>query len=146
MHRTRHDRAFSVLVGDDDRAVRECVTEVLVDQGFRVHAVASGTNALRTLLREAIDFSILDVEMPEMSGIQVLRAYLDGPWIAGAAGPATRGVRRRMPTIFMSGNPAREIRLTCESMGSSFLDKPFAATDMRAAIDRVLAEHLLRGS
>jgi CheY-like chemotaxis protein len=143
MDSPRSNRVFSVLVGDDEIAIQECVVEVVAERGFQVFTASSGADALSTLERERVDFSILDVEMPVMTGIEVLQRYLDGPWIAGAMGPASRVGPRRMPTIFMSGNPAREIRLTCERLGSSFLDKPFAAGDMRAAVDRILADFLL---
>ena len=140
MYSTSKSRALSVLVGDDDGAVRECVTEVLVALKFEVFAANSGGSALQILVNEAIDFSILDVEMPDMTGLQVIERYASGPWIAAADSPPERVAPRHMPTIFMSGNPALEIRSACESLGNSFLDKPFAAQDMRAAVDRILEE------
>jgi two-component system response regulator AtoC len=140
MYPSRNSRALSVLVGDDDGAIRECVTEVLIALEFEVHVAPCGTSALRILLQESIDFSILDVEMPDMTGLQVIERYASGPWIAGADSPPERPAPRRMPTIFMSGNPAHEIRSACESLGSSFLDKPFAAQDMRSAVNRILDE------
>ena len=140
MYPSRNSRALSVLVGDDDGAIRECVREVLIALEFEVHTAHSGDSALQILLKETIDFSILDVEMPDMTGLQVIERYASGPWITAADSPPERRVRRRMPTIFMSGNPAREIRSACESLGSSFLDKPFAAQDMRSAVDRILDE------
>ncbi len=143
MDRSRNSRAFSVLVGDDDRAIRESVAELLAGLSFDVHVADCGTSALRTLLQRPIDFSILDVEMPDMTGLQVIERYVSGPWIARAAGPAAPPVPRRMPTIFMSGNPAREIRSACELLGASFLDKPFEARQMRSAVDRILDELML---
>lgn len=140
MYPSRNSRALTVLVGDDDGAIRECVTEVLIALEFEVLTAHSGGSALQILLKETIDFSILDVEMPDMTGLQVIERYASGPWIAGADSPPERLARRRMPTIFMSGNPAREIRSACEQLGSSFLDKPFAAQDMRSAVDRILEE------
>jgi CheY-like chemotaxis protein len=140
MYSTSDSRALSVLVGDDDGAVRECVTEVLVALKFEVFAANSGGSALQILVNEAIDFSILDVEMPDMTGLQVIERYASGPWITAADRPPERVAPRRMPTIFMSGNPALEVRSACESLGNSFLDKPFAAQDMRAAVDRILEE------
>jgi len=141
MDSSRTPRVLSVLVGDDDSAIRECVVEMLVRQGFDVHTANTGDAAFRTLLQCSIDFSILDVEMPGMTGLQVVEAYVSGPWIVGSAGRSARRSRREMPTIFMSGNPAREIRDACETLGSTFLDKPFAVDDMRSAVNRILAAH-----
>ncbi len=140
MHPSRNTRALSVLVGDDDSAIRESVAEVLVALNLEVHTAPSGSSSLQILLKERIDFSILDVEMPDMTGLQVIERYASGPWIAGAGTPPERMAPRRMPTIFMSGNPAEEIRSACETLGSTFLNKPFAARDMRSAVSRILSE------
>ncbi|RKY19538.1 MAG: hypothetical protein DRQ55_10355 [Planctomycetota bacterium] len=135
---TRHPRTVSVLVGDDDLAVRDSVVAILAQWQLRVLTASSGSDALRVLVSEPIDLSILDVEMPGMTGIEVLRRYRAGPWIAGPAGlPARTG--RAMPTIFMSGNRDAAIRHDCESLGESFLGKPFGVDDMRQAVDRILA-------
>lgn len=132
---------FTVLIGDDDVAVRASVADLLGDHGLRVLTAADGREALQRLFGEAVDFSILDVEMPGLTGPEVLEAFLQGPFIAGDSGPARRAAPpRRMPTIFMSGNRSAEIRATCESLGSFFLDKPFAPADMRDAVDRLLEE------
>lgn len=138
----RRSHRFAVLVGDDDVAVRESVRELLADRDFDVVTAARGEDALRTLLSRPIDFSILDVELPDMTGLDVIRAYLEGPWIVGLAEPPRREVRRRMPTIFMSGNPAVEIRTAAALLGVTFLDKPFGAHDLRSAVDRILTDFL----
>ena len=132
---------FTVLIGDDDVAVRASVEDVLRGSDLRVLTACDGREALRRLFGEVVDFSILDVEMPGLTGPQVLEAFLQGPFIAGDSGPAQRAAPpRRMPTIFMSGNRSAEIRATCESLGTAFLDKPFAPSDMRAAVDRLIEE------
>ena len=132
---------FTVLIGDDDVSVRTSVEDLLEDREFRVLTAADGREALSKLFAELVDFSILDVEMPGLTGPQVLEAFLQGPFIAGSSGPAQRAAPpRRMPTIFMSGNRSLEVRETCESMGTTFLDKPFAPADMRGAVDQLIEE------
>ena len=134
---------LSCLVGDDDDAVRDAVVEILDAWGFRTLTASSGEDALRILLCEPIDFSILDVEMPSMTGIEVIERYLTGPWIAAATSPPQRApTPRRMPTIFMSGNRSEEVRRAAESVGITFLDKPIEVRRMRSAVDRLLADHL----
>jgi len=141
MDRLRNAPVLSVLVGDDDLGIRQSVVELLADRPLRVFTAASGSSALATLLHEEIHFTILDVEMPDMTGVQVVEAYLSGTFIAGSRGPAARHPRRHLPTIFMSGNPAAEIRRACQTLGTSFLDKPFAPDAMRAAVDDILARY-----
>ena len=75
-------RTASILVVDDDAAVREILVELLADSGHRVREAGGGAEALR-LLAEApdVDLVISDVQMPEMSGFELadqLAARHDG--------------------------------------------------------------------
>ncbi len=66
------DRA-SVLVVDDDQAIREIVAEVLRDEGYRVVCAENGKQALHELEGEKHpDLVLLDLMMPVMSGWEVL--------------------------------------------------------------------------
>lgn len=139
MAHLRH-RTYSILVGDDDLAVRESVVAVLARWPLHVFTAASGSDALRILFSRPIDFSILDVEMPGMTGIEVLQRYLTGPWIAAQHGlPSRSPDRRSMPTIFISGCRDDSVRQACERLGDSYLDKPFEADEMRGAVNRILS-------
>ena len=69
----------SVLLVDDDAAIREALTEVLVDEGFAVHQAANGKEALDWLHREGSNGSrpcvvLLDLMMPVMDGRSFLAA------------------------------------------------------------------------
>lgn len=135
----RSSHAFSVLLGDDDVAVRDSVVELLADRPLEIVAVGSGLDALRVLLFQPIDLIILDVDMPGMTGLEVLEHYLTGPWIAGPEGlPAQRLERRRLPTIFMSGNRDEQVHRACRSLGDTFVGKPLQAHALRSAVDRIL--------
>ena len=140
MNRMRQ-RQLSVLVGDDDAAVLACVVELLTGEGFRVLQARSGRESLHILLSMPIDLSILDVHMPDMTGLEVMERYLAGPLIAAPSAAPARAVARRVPAIFMSGEVSPEIRTRCDTFGWRLLDKPFAPDDMRAAVNRVL-QHL----
>lgn len=137
MDRTHH-RQLSVLVGDDDEAVLACVVELLVAEGFEVHPAHCGRESLHILLSMPIDLSILDVHMPDMTGIEVMERYLAGPLIAAPSTAPKRERARRVPAIFMSGEATDEIRTRCDRGGWGLLDKPFAPADMRGAVRRVL--------
>jgi len=135
-------QTLTVLIGDDDVSMRHSVVDLLSErQELRILTVGSGADAFVRLLHDSIDFLILDVEMPGMTGIEVLQRYLQGAWIAPTGGAPARTSRpRRMPTIFMSGNRDREIRRTCETIGRSFIRKPFQANELRQAVDQILLE------
>ncbi len=62
------------LVVDDSRAMRSILSKALVESGFEVVQAANGREALETMDREGLAFSLvlLDWNMPEISGIEVL--------------------------------------------------------------------------
>jgi two-component system nitrogen regulation response regulator NtrX len=63
----------TILVVDDEQGIREVLQDVLGDEGHRVIAVEDGFRALGTLETEAVDLVILDVWLPNMGGIDVLK-------------------------------------------------------------------------
>ena len=65
-----------LLVVDDDPDIRECLTEVLSDEGYEVRTAANGVEALEFLRQNAETpcLVLLDLMMPIMNGFQVLEA------------------------------------------------------------------------
>ncbi len=62
----------SILIVDDDRSLLESYTVLLEDE-FLVHTVETGEEALRLLQRENINVILLDIRLPGMDGMEVLR-------------------------------------------------------------------------
>jgi CheY-like chemotaxis protein len=136
--RSRLDIQPTLLIGDDDSAMRECVVELVSGRGFRILTADCGERSLQILLAEQVDLTILDIHMPDMTGMAVFERYVRGPFIAAPEGPAQHAGARRLDAIFMSADATPEIRTWCESVGSRLLNKPFEPDAMRAAIDAVL--------
>ncbi|HKT80527.1 MAG TPA: sigma-54 dependent transcriptional regulator, partial [Vicinamibacterales bacterium] len=67
-------RAPRILVVDDERSMRELLAIVLRREGYEVVLAENGRMAIETLEREPIDLLISDIKMPDMSGVDVLRA------------------------------------------------------------------------
>lgn len=63
-----------ILVVDDERSMRELLAIVLKREGYEVHLAENGRMAIEHLQRGAIDLLISDIKMPDMSGVEVLRA------------------------------------------------------------------------
>jgi DNA-binding response OmpR family regulator len=63
---------MKVLLADDDLLFRTLVTEVLSEAGYEVAAYENGLLAWEGLQAEGADMAVLDVNMPEMDGIQLL--------------------------------------------------------------------------
>jgi two-component system response regulator (stage 0 sporulation protein F) len=62
-----------ILVADDEMSIRLLYSEELKEEGYDVVTAANGKEALEIVGREPLDLVILDIKMPEMSGIEVLR-------------------------------------------------------------------------
>lgn len=62
-----------VLVVDDDIQLCELLSEVLEEEGYQVHSVHCGESALEFIQTNAVDLVLLDVMLPNLSGLQVAR-------------------------------------------------------------------------
>ena len=67
-------RAPRILVVDDERSMRELLSIVLRREGYDVLLADSGAKAVAILERESVDILISDIKMPDLSGVDVLRA------------------------------------------------------------------------
>ena len=67
-------RSPRILVVDDERSMRELLAIVLKREGYEVMLAENGRGAIEILEREAVDILISDIKMPDLSGVDVLRA------------------------------------------------------------------------
>lgn len=103
-------RFARVLVVDDDEGVRRQLCYLLEDEGYDVEVAASGAAALAVAAASSFDVVILDVRLPDVSGIEVFEAF-----------------RRRsemVKTIIVSGFLVDEEIAAAEGRGAHFLAKP----------------------
>ncbi|MGO8747421.1 MAG: response regulator [Thermoguttaceae bacterium] len=63
----------SLLITDDDRALRETLCEVLSPQGFRTLLAEDGEQAVRIVRTERVHLVLLDMHMPKLTGLETLR-------------------------------------------------------------------------
>src|SRR5690349_18732259 len=68
------DRRPRILVVDDERSMRELLAIVLRREGYEVLLAENGKSAVDLLERESVDILISDIKMPDLSGVEVLRA------------------------------------------------------------------------
>ena len=64
---------FYIMVVDDEEAMRESLSGWLVKQGYRVQTAGSGPEALSYLAQDSYDLLLIDIKMPEMDGLELLR-------------------------------------------------------------------------
>jgi len=119
------ERKKTVLVVDDDEAIRRLVAQVLRSGGHDVVVAADGRDALSALsaLPRPPDLLLTDVVMPGMKGPELVRA-----------------LRERLPAlrvVFMSGY-AGDVLRRCDLDGAAFLPKPFTPAAVLGLVERVL--------
>ncbi len=74
-----------ILLVDDEEIIRDLFKEYLTEEGFEVKVVSSGKEAIEIVKGETFDFFLIDLVMPEMDGVQLLREFrtlkIDAPVI-----------------------------------------------------------------
>lgn len=94
------DLTPSVLVVDDDEALRTSMCEILVDAGYMALGLPDGEEALRVLRTLRFDAMVLDLKMPRVDGSSLLAALATPPPVViVSAYELDRDARRAMPTI-----------------------------------------------
>jgi DNA-binding NtrC family response regulator len=106
--------AKEILVVDDEMGIRELLSEILFDEGYRVHLAENAERAREFRKRQAPDLVLLDIWMPETDGLTLLKEW-------AAHGQLT------MPVIMMSGHGTIETAVEATRIGAmDFLEKPIA--------------------
>jgi two-component system response regulator HydG len=67
-------KAFNVLIADDNKDLADCLAVMLKEEGFSVTTVYSGETAIAKVGEGFIDLALVDVKLPGMNGVEVLRA------------------------------------------------------------------------
>jgi len=114
-----------VLVVDDAEGIRSYLKELLAQQGFEVLAAENGERALEIAAAETPDAVILDVMLPGIDGIEVLRRL--------------RASHPRVPVIMLSVVGKAATIVECMALGASdYLNKPFEEEELELALRKVL--------
>ena len=126
--RTVDPRAPLVLVVDDDDAVRKVVRLQLDDAGFRVVEADDGASALRRIRDDHPTLVVLDLSLPRLGGLDVLRAVRGG-----------KAGRSDTPVIVLSGRSGEADRIGGLDLGADdYLVKPFSRGELAARFRSVL--------
>lgn len=123
-----------VLLVDDSRLIRMGLRRSLVEIGLTdITEAGDGREAIETLVREHFDLMLLDMEMPEMNGMEVLAVLRDTPhhpW---------------PPVIVISGGTSLEDAVRCIELGAEdYLSKPFNPVLLRARVKTSVERKRLR--
>lgn len=117
-----------MLVVDDDAAIRTVVRWQLDDAGFRVVEADDGATALRRIRDDHPTLVVLDVSLPRLGGLDVLRSVREG-----------KVGRSDMPIIVLSGRSGETDRIVGLDLGADdYLVKPFSPGELAARVRSVL--------
>lgn len=115
----------TILVVDDDARVTRSVETVLRDEGFTVMVATGGEEALRVVESTIPDLVLLDVWMPDLDGIEVLRRL--------------RERRPGLPVVVISGHGTVDLAVKATRLGAvDFIEKPFSIEGLLGAVKRAL--------
>ena len=120
--------ALSILLADDVEVNRELVKAVLAQQDHHFAEAVNGQEALQAFRRERFDVVLMDVQMPEMDGLQATMAIREFERSEG---------RPRTPIIALTAYAAKEDQERCLQVGmDDYLSKPVKPATILAALQR----------
>jgi two-component system response regulator HydG len=115
----------SILIVDDEPAVRDSLGKWFEEEGYSVTAAASAQDALRKLTSERWDLALVDVEMPGMDGLELQRKLCE--------------VDPEITVIIMTGHASVETAVQALKDGAyDYLTKPFDPDDLAHLVRKAL--------
>src|SRR6202165_5449252 len=115
-----------ILVVDDEADIRGLLKEILSEEGYEVDVAANAVQARASRARQSPDLVLLDIWMPDVDGISLLRE-----WSAST----TDGC----PVVMMSGHGTVETAVEATRLGAfDFVEKPLSLAKLLRTVERAL--------
>lgn len=123
------DKYLNILIAEDNSVNQAVAIRMLKKLGITAGTAVNGIEAIRALERQPYDMVLMDVEMPEMNGIE-----------------ATKIIRERWPDgpkiIVITDSDSKTYRELCFDAGANeFLNKPINMEELTSAIERNTSEN-----
>ena len=114
----------TILLVDDDAALLEVTSIVLMSEGYRVVTAKDGPEALKVLGYERLDLVVLDIMMPHMSGFEVLKKMRE---------------RSDVPVVMLTAKSQSVDKVVGLELGADdYITKPFDTKELLARIKAIL--------
>lgn len=119
------EHQYRLLIVDDADVLRESLKDLFLDEGYIVSEACSGTETLSLLAAEPFDVMLLDMKMPVMDGVEVMRrVHRDYPDLA---------------VIVMTGHASLDSAITAVRTGAwDYIVKPFDYDDLVTAVSKAI--------
>ncbi|MDH5751769.1 MAG: response regulator [Deltaproteobacteria bacterium] len=123
------DPKMSVLVVDDFATMRRIITNVLKQLGYEtIYEAEDGTKALQILETEKVDFVITDWNMPQMSGLDLLKAI------------RASEDKKNIPVLMVTAEAMQENIIKAAQAGvNNYIIKPFDAKTLADKIAKIFS-------
>ena len=115
-----------ILVVDDEADIRGLLKEILSEEGYEVDVAANAAQARASRARQIPDLVLLDIWMPDVDGITLLREW-------------STGVADGCPVVMMSGHGTVETAVEATRLGAfDFVEKPLSLAKLLRTVERAL--------
>ena len=115
-----------ILIVDDEADIRSLLREILSEEGYDVEVAADAQQARASRARQSPDLVLLDIWMPDMDGITLLREWSHTP-------------NADCPVVMMSGHGTVETAVEATRLGAfDFVEKPLSLAKLLRTVERAL--------
>jgi len=115
-----------ILIVDDEAEIRRLLQEILTEEGFSVEVAGDGAQAREAWKRRIPDMVLLDIWMPDVDGVSLLREWLSNPADV-------------CPVVMMSGHGTVETAVEATRLGAfDFIEKPLSISKLLQTVNRAL--------
>jgi len=120
-----------ILVVDDEDSIREYLSMMLEREGYEVESSADGKKAAKLCRQQEFDVIVTDIQLPGMSGIELLSALREGD--------------PTVPVIIVTGHASQESAIEALNLGAFYyLLKPVSNEELKQVVRNALELHRLR--
>lgn len=121
-------RKSRILLAEDNPINQMVVKKILELQGHQVVMASRGQEAINLLNQQTFELAILDLQMPDISGIDIIKSYR-----------ATHGIGSSIPFVILTANATHEAAQQCEAIGvDAFLTKPVRSAHLLDVVRKIL--------
>lgn len=127
---SEHGSSDLILIVDDEPRVRESIRSILEDEGYSVIEAPDGQEGLKRVAADKPDSVLLDIWMPDLDGIEVLRGI--------------KQLDADLPVVIMSGHGTIETAVKAAKLGAyDFLEKPLSIDKLELVLRNALSQRAL---
>ncbi len=119
------DGEKKILIVEDDEAMRSLLKDILDAEGLATEAVSNGSDALQKLMDQPFDLIITDIQMPGLTGLDIL--------------PRIKKLQPRAPVIVITAFGSEKLRRrSIEKGATGYLEKPVHIHQLRTLIEEMI--------